>query len=162
MQPQSHVKAPKRRLRYMPSLSTKCQVCLQHWRQQQPGHKNERRGALDAAAAMRSNGPENQPAFPAARVTPSNTQSTQALAREVHSTLTARASRQPHLHLSHATPRHTLHYQLSPAPCAVGDEHTSAGAVVIRGHNNAHVFLQRGPRLPPFPAWCGCSDSCDM
>jgi hypothetical protein len=29
-------------------------------RQQQPAHENERRGALDAAAAMRSNGPENQ------------------------------------------------------------------------------------------------------
>ena len=50
----------------------------------------------------------------------SNTQSTQALAREVHSTLTARASRQPHLHLSHATPRHTLHHHLSPAPRHVG------------------------------------------
>ncbi len=41
---------------------------MQRGRQQQPAHKNERRGAHDAAAAMRSNGPENQQAFPAARV----------------------------------------------------------------------------------------------
>jgi hypothetical protein len=46
---QSHGKAPKRRLRLLPT--SKCRVCLQRGRQQQPAHKNERRGALDAAAA---------------------------------------------------------------------------------------------------------------
>jgi hypothetical protein len=48
--------------------SPKCRVRLQRGRQQQPAHKNEGRGALDAAAAMRSNGPENLVAFAAARV----------------------------------------------------------------------------------------------
>ncbi len=47
----------------------KCRVRLQRGRQQQPAHENERRGARDAAAAMRSsNAPQNHPAFAAARV----------------------------------------------------------------------------------------------
>jgi hypothetical protein len=51
-----------------PMPSPKYRVRLQRGRQQQPAHKNEGRGALDAAAAMRSNGPENLVAFAAARV----------------------------------------------------------------------------------------------
>jgi hypothetical protein len=44
----------------------------------------------------------------------SNTQRTQALARQAQRT--ARAPLQQHLHSPHATPRHTLHHHLSPAP----------------------------------------------
>ena len=96
---QSHGKAPKRRLHFVPTQ--KCRVRLQCGRQQQPAHKNERHGALDvyAAAAMRSNAPQNQPPFPAARVKSSG------MTRAAHS-----APLQPHLHSPHATPRHTLHY----------------------------------------------------
>ena len=70
--------------------------------------QNEGRGALDAAAAMRSNGPENQPAFAAARVK-HTAQASSGRSSAVHST--ARAPLQPHLHFPHATPRHTLHYR---------------------------------------------------
>ncbi len=54
-------RTPSPQRRYLPS--PKCRVRLQRGRQQQPAHKNERRGALDAAAAMRSNVPQNQPPF---------------------------------------------------------------------------------------------------
>jgi hypothetical protein len=40
---------------------------------------------------------------------------------EAHST--ARAPLQPHLHFLHATPSHTLHHHLSPAPRHVGHVH---------------------------------------
>jgi hypothetical protein len=89
--------------------------CLQRGRQQQPAHKNERCGALDAAAAMRSNAPQNQPAFPAARVKQLHAaHASSGTTRAAHST--ARAPLQPHLHFLHATPHHTLHHNLSPAP----------------------------------------------
>ena len=78
---------------------------------------NERRGALDAAAAMRSNAPQNQPPFPAARVKHTAHAST-GTTSAAHST--ARAPLQQHLHFLHATPRHTLHHHLSPAPRHVG------------------------------------------
>ena len=52
---QSDDKVTKLRLRFLPS--PKCRVRLQRGRQQQPAHKNERRGALYAAAAMRSIAP---------------------------------------------------------------------------------------------------------
>ena len=108
---QSHGKAPKRRLRFL--VRPQCRVRLQRGRQQQPAHKNERRGALDAAAAMRSNAPQNQQPFPAARVKHTAHAST-GTTSAAHST--ARAPLQQHLHFLHATPRHTLHYPRSPAP----------------------------------------------
>ena len=102
------------------SKSPKCRVRLQRGRQQQPAHKNERRGALDAAAAMRSNAPQNQQPFPAARVKHTAHAST-GTTSAAHST--ARAPLQQHLHFLHATPRHTLHHHLSPAPRHVGHVH---------------------------------------
>ena len=91
---------------------------------------NERRRALDAAAAMRSNAPQNQPAFAAARVKHTAHAST-GTTSAAHST--ARAPLQPHLHFFvplqhhlhflHATPRHTLHHHLSPAPRHVRHVH---------------------------------------
>ncbi len=75
--------------------------------------KNERRGALDPAAAMRSNAPQNQQPFPAARVKRTAHAST-GTTSAAHSR--SGAPLQPHLHFLHATPRHTLHHHLSPAP----------------------------------------------
>ncbi len=49
--------APKLRLRFLPI--PKCRVRLQRGWQEQPAHNNERRSALDAAAAMRTDRPEN-------------------------------------------------------------------------------------------------------
>jgi hypothetical protein len=49
----------------------------------------------------------------------SNTQHTQALARQAHRS-TTRAPLQPHLHFLHAAPCHTLHHHLSPAPRHAG------------------------------------------
>ena len=94
----------------------RCRVRLQHGRQQQPAHKNESRITINAAAAMRSNGPENRPAFSAARVKHQEHAST-------GTTSTARAPLQPHLHSPHATPRHTLYHQLSPVPYPIGRAH---------------------------------------
>ena len=72
----------------------------------------KRYSARDAAAAMRSNAPQNQPPFPAARV--KHTAHARAgMTSAAHST--ARAPLQPHLHSPHATPRHTLHCPPSPA-----------------------------------------------
>jgi hypothetical protein len=105
--------APKRRLHLLPS--PQCRVRLHRGRQQQPAHKNESRITINAAAAMRSNGPENRPAFSAARVKHQEHAST-------GTTSTARAP-QPHLHSPHATPRHTLHHQLSPVPYPIGRAH---------------------------------------
>ena len=110
--------APKRRLHLLPS--PQCRVRLQRGRQHQPAHKNESRSTINAAAAMRSNGPENQPAFSAARVKHQEHASTATTSAE-HST--ARAPLQPHLHSPHATPRHTLHHQLSPVPHPIGRAH---------------------------------------
>jgi hypothetical protein len=95
-----------------------------HVRVQQPAHKNERRGALDAAAAnaeLRSNGPQTQPPFPAARVK-HTAHTNSGTTSEAHST--ARVPLQPHLQSSHATPRHTLFHYLSPAPQLAGNVHT--------------------------------------
>ena len=66
---------------------------------------------------MCSNAPQNQPPFPAARVKYTAHAST-GTTSAAHST--ARAPLQPHLHFLHATPRHTLHHHLSPAPRHVG------------------------------------------
>ncbi len=69
---------------------------------------------------MRSNAPQNQPPFPAARVKHTVHAST-GTTSAAHST--ARAPLQQHLHFLHATPRHTLHHHLSPAPRHVGHVH---------------------------------------
>ena len=66
---------------------------------------------------MRSNAPQNQQPFPAARVKHTAHAST-GTTSAAHST--ARAPLQQHLHFLHATPRHTLHHHLSPAPRHVG------------------------------------------
>ena len=66
---------------------------------------------------MRSNAPQTQPPFPAARVKHTAHAST-GTTRAAHSA--ARAQLQQHLHFLHATPRHTLHHHLSPAPRHVG------------------------------------------
>ena len=133
---QSHGKAPKRRLRFLPS--PKCRVRLQRGRRQQPAHKNERRGALDAAAAMRSNKPQNLPPFPAARVKHTAHAST-GTTSAAHST--ARAPLQPHLHSLQATPRHTLHHRLSPAPRHEGRVHVgrrSGQSLARECHTSQH------------------------
>ena len=93
--------------------SQKCSVRLQRGRQQQPAHNNKQHNALDAAAAMRSNAPQNQPAFPAARVKHTAHASTGTTSA---ADSTARAPLQQHLHFLHATTGHTLHYPRSPAP----------------------------------------------
>ena len=69
---------------------------------------------------MRSNAPQNQQPFPAARVKHTAHAST-GTTSAAHST--ARAPLQQHLHFLHATPRHTLHHHLSPAPRHVGHVH---------------------------------------
>ena len=136
---QSNGKAPKRRLRFLPT--PQCRVRLQRGRQQQPAHKNEGRGALDAAAVMRSNGPENQPAFAAARVKhTAQASSASSRSRAVYST--ARAPLQSHLHFLHATPRHTLHYRPFPAiRRPVEHEHTGRRwdqSTARKGHAAEH------------------------
>ena len=60
---------------------------------------------------MRSNAPQNQLAFPAARVK-RTAQASSGRRSAVHST--ARAPLQPHLHFLHATPNHTLHHRPFP------------------------------------------------
>jgi hypothetical protein len=66
---------------------------------------------------MRSNAPQNQPPSPVARVKHTEHAST-GMTSAAHST--ARAPLQQHLHFLHATPRHTLHHHLSPAPRHAG------------------------------------------
>jgi hypothetical protein len=121
-------------------------VRLQRGRQQQPAHKNERHSALHAAA-IRSNAPQNQPPFPAARVKHTAHAST-GTTSAVHST--ERAPLQPHLHFLHVTPRHTLHYPRSPAPRRpVHHVHTGrrSGQSTARerhtGDNEAHSPTRR-------------------
>jgi hypothetical protein len=118
------------------SAESKYRVRLQRGRQQHPAHKNERHSALDEAAAMRSNGPENQPEFPAARVNHTAHASTGAPSA---ADSTARAPLQPHLHFLHATPRHTLHRHLSPAPRHEGHVHIGrrSGQSLARGRHTA-------------------------
>jgi hypothetical protein len=83
-------------------------------------HKNERRCALDAAAGMQSNAPQNQLALAAERVK-HTAQASTGTTSAAHST--ARAPLQPHLHFLHATPRHTLHHHLNPDPWHAGHVH---------------------------------------
>ncbi len=129
---QSHGKASKRRLRFLPS--PKYRVRLQRGRQQQTAHNNERRSALHAAAAMRSNAPQNQQAFAAARVK-YREDASGGTTSAAHST--AHAPLQPHLHSPHLTPRHTLHHHLSPAARHAGHVHISrrGGQSMARGRH---------------------------
>jgi hypothetical protein len=100
---------------------------------------NERRAALHAAAAMRSNAPQNQQPFPAARVK-HTAHARSGTTSAAHST--ARAPLQPHLHFLHATPHHTLENQPNPTPCRpVHHIHTGrrGGQSTARGrHAAAH------------------------
>jgi hypothetical protein len=95
---------------------------------------------------MRSNGPENQPAFPAARVKHTAHASTGAPSA-AH--ITARAPQQQHLHFLHASPRHTLHHHLSPAPPHVRHVHIGrrSGQSLARerhtGEHEAHSPTRR-------------------
>ena len=86
-------------------------------------HKNERRGALDAAAAMRNhiNGPENQQAFAAERVKDTQHAST-GMVCAAHSI--ARAPLQPHLHF--------LHDPASLAPSPSQPSSTTCGPCAYR------------------------------
>ena len=91
----------------------KCLRHLQRGRQQQPAHKNEHCGALDATVAMRSNAPQKQPPFPAARVkltAHACTGSNRGARTTSHEPL------QQHLYCLHATPHHTPNYPPKPAP----------------------------------------------
>jgi hypothetical protein len=98
----------------------------------------KRRDALDASAAKRSNAPQNQPPFPAARVKYTAHTST-GTTSAAHSS--ARAPLQPHLHFLHATPRHTLHHHLSPAPRHEGRVHIgrrSGQSLARKRHTGEH------------------------
>jgi hypothetical protein len=99
----------------------------------------KRYSAHDAAAAMRSDAPQNQPAFAAAHVKYREDASS-GTTSAAHST--ARAPLQPHLYSPHLTPRHTLHYPPSTAPCRPVDHvHTGrrGGQSTARGrHAAAH------------------------
>ncbi len=86
---------------------------------------------------MRSNAPQNQPMFAAARVKHTAHAST-GTTSAAH--CTARALLQPHLHFFHATPRHTLHHHLGPAtPLAVLHVHIGrrSGQSLAREHHAA-------------------------
>jgi hypothetical protein len=109
------------RFRLLPS--PKCLVALQRGRKQQPAHQGQRLSALDEVAIMRSSKPEDHLAFAATRVKHTAHASTGSPSA-THST--ARAPLQQHLHFLHATPRHTLHHKLRPAPYRPGDHvHTA-------------------------------------
>ena len=104
----------------------------------------KRYSAHDAAAAMRSNAPQNQPPFPAARVKHTEHASSGA-SSAAHSR--ARAPLQPHLHSPHATPRHTLHHLHSPAPRPVDHVGRRGGQPLARerhtGEHEAHWNTRR-------------------
>ena len=95
---------------------------------------------------MRSNAPQNQQPFPAARVKHTAHAST-GTTSAAHST--ARAPLQQHLHSPHATPRHTLHYPRSPAPRRpVHHVHTGrrGGQSTARGRHAAAHEAHRNTR----------------
>ena len=134
---QSHGKAPKCRLLFLPT--PQCRVRLQRGRQQQPAHKNERRSALDAAAAMRSNAPQNKEQFPAARVKHA------ALARQAQRTA-QHARRCSRTCTFFTRPRVTRSITISAQPHDMCAMCVSAGAVASRWHANATQGSMRRTR----------------
>ena len=93
------------------------------WTRCEKAHLHLEHCGVVGGVAMRSNGPENQPQFPAARVKHTAYASTGTTREKNAAHSTSRAPLQPHLHSSHATPRHTLNHHLSPAPRHVGHVH---------------------------------------